>query len=138
MGKGKECSRKLGLCIFGFTVAVGIVILCLCFISCPLLLSKIYGKPVVGYIMYFMGGFVVWVMLMAISCCLWRSNEVCPCFFKKKWNHETDQLRGVENGDLVSESEEEVLFDKQLKHPENLHFAFENDKKWYTKSWIST
>lgn len=88
MNGQNDCRRTLKLFIFGFTIISGIVLLTVCFIMCPLVLSKVREQSFVTYIMYFMGVFLLWILLMAFACCLWRINEVCLCCFRNQWNHQ--------------------------------------------------
>lgn len=118
MNMQKDCKGTLRLFIFGFTIISGVVLLTVCFIMCPILLSKVRDESFVKHLMYFMGAFLLWILVMAFACCLWHINEVCLCCFRNQWNKEKINDIDVEN------SEDATLFETIHMQSKNTHISY--------------
>jgi len=110
----------LRLLVFGFTIISGIVLLTVCFIMCPILLSKVREESFVMYLMYFMGAFLLWILLMAFACCLWRINEVCLCCFRNQWIHQ-QKMNDTED---IEDAENVILFEKVHIQSKSTHISY--------------
>lgn len=123
MNRQKDCTGTLKLFVFGFTIISGIVLLTVCFIMCPLLLSKVREQSFVTYVMYFMGAFLLWILLMALACCLWRINEVCLCCFRNQWNHE----QKIKDAEDTEDSEDDILFERIHIQSKSTQISYTNE-----------
>jgi len=123
MNRRKDCKEMLRLLVFGFTIISGIVLLTVCFIMCPILLSKVREESFVMYLMYFMGAFLLWILLMAFACCLWRINEVCLCCFRNQWIHQ-QKMNDTED---IEDAENVILFEKVHIQSKSTHISYINE-----------
>lgn len=121
MNMQKDCKETLRLFIFGFTIISGIVLLTVCFIMCPILLSKVREESFVKHLIYFMGAFLLWILIMAFACCLWHINDVCLCCFRNQWNQQKIKDTDVEDSGDVTLNETIYI------QPKNIHISYINE-----------
>ena len=102
--------RLSGKVMFFCTLCIGITIIVLCFLNCPLLLQQLRNDLEFNYkyLLYALTAFSLWSVLLTLGFCLWRRNEVMMWFYNGQTTECNEETRDDDDDDDDEEQEEKM------------------------------